>query len=274
MATLTYSLLWLPLRLLPITFPWLPFHSITLPTRLASCSLFNHFTPWFPSTPFEPWGHFNPIHSFDCLYSIYLLHSSDFPPLLFLSLLLWHPVLPSITSLHGLLGTFIFLLTPLTLYIHFNPCIPSAHSSSTSLSTPSTSYASITPSVACILFITSLLGLPFFPLLSPLLRLPSLLLLSRFLWFPVPSLFLHSLYSLYSFYLLYSVYSLYSLYSSSLSPYPMTSLSPCTPFTPLTLLLLWLRLSEREVNEVKRVKEVVGVQEDRGIIGPGDSEEE
>ena len=98
---------------------------------------------------FESWGHFNPIHSFDCLYSIYLLHSSDFlrlpflslllwhpvlPPLPFLSLLLWHPVLPSITSLHGLPDTFIFLLTPLTFYIHFNPFIPSGHSSSITLS--------------------------------------------------------------------------------------------------------------------------------------------
>ena len=122
-----------------------------------------------------------PLHSFDCLYSVYLSHSPDFPPLPFLSLFLWHPVLPSITSLHGLPGTFIILLTLLTFYIHFNPSTPSAHSSSTTLSTSSTSYASITPSVACILFITSLLGLPFFPLLSPLLRLPSILLLSRFL---------------------------------------------------------------------------------------------
>ena len=70
---------------------------------------------------------------------------------------------------------------PLAFYIHFNPFIPSAHSSSTTLSTPSTSYASITPSVACILFITSLLGLPFFQLLSPLLGFPSHLLIPLFL---------------------------------------------------------------------------------------------
>ena len=113
--------------------------------------------------------------------------------------------------------------------------------------------------------------LPFLPLLSPIIELPSLLLLSLFLWLPVPSLFLHSLYSLHSFYLhslyslhsfylLYSMYFLYSLYASSLPSYPMNHrlwfLSPCTPITSLTLVISYtsLSLTSEKVKEVGELK--------------------